>query len=192
MAKDWIYFDIDGVLNNTPARGDNGFYVDPAKVELLKQLPGPFVCISYWRRRPDMGKIPGLNYQCAPVGNKKDCVNTRRAKLVIDDQPDYYKGLQNVPVYKVDGDVGLTQEDIDKIKRKYFPEPRVDPFKAYEGALLAEQQAFHTAARDIISKAIYTFPTDPRLSGDEVAERIIAQLAEQGIELYDSTEDDWK
>lgn len=176
MAKDWIYFDIDGVLNNTPARGDNGFYVDPAKVEILKQLPGPFVCISYWRRRPDMGKIPGLRYQCAPVGNKKDCVNTRRAKLVIDDQPDYYKGLQNVPVYKVDGNVGLTQEDIDKIKRKYFP----------------EHQAFHTAARDTISKAIYTFPTDPRLSGDEVAERIIAQLAEQGIELYDSTEDDWK
>jgi hypothetical protein len=116
MMRNLIYFDIDGVLNDTPARGDLGFRADPDKVELLKRLSpfGEFVCISFWRGRPDMPVIPRLKYTEAPMGEKRNSVLTHRTLLIIDDQPDYYKDLA-VPIYQTVGHVGLTEIDINNI-----------------------------------------------------------------------------
>lgn len=114
-------FDICGVLNPTPARGDNGFRADPDKIARLLRLPGPYVCLSFWRGWPDKIELP-FDYTLAPNGNKRDCVPIN-AIVVIDDQPSKYDGV-DVPLYVTDGHVGLTDEDVENILERFFKRKR--------------------------------------------------------------------
>jgi len=107
-----IYFDIDGVLNDTPQRGNKGFYADPAKCELLQQIPGQKVCISFWRGTPQRSQvILPFDFTFAAHGEKRSCCPN--AKLIIDDQPNLYNWWE--PIYTTNGSVGLTEDDLLKI-----------------------------------------------------------------------------
>lgn len=107
-----IYFDIDGVLNNTPARGNLGFGADADKCELLASIPGKKVCISFWRGAdPGAIKLP-FDFTLAPNGDKRNC--HEGATIIIDDQPNLYNA--DAPVYAVNGRVGLTATDVQNIK----------------------------------------------------------------------------
>ncbi len=109
-------FDIDGVLNPTPARGNKGFRADPEKIARLLRLPGPYVCLSYWRAWPEKIDLP-FEYTIAKQGNKGDCVPTN-AIVVIDDQPSHYG--RDVPLYITNGNVGITDADVDAILKRFF------------------------------------------------------------------------
>lgn len=109
---DNIYFDIDGVLNNTPQRGDKGFYADPLMCELLQRIPGRKICISFWRGTPQREQVVlPSEFTFAAHGEKRFC--HPNAKLIIDDQPNLYDWF--APIYVTDGHVGLTEQDVANI-----------------------------------------------------------------------------
>lgn len=117
-----IFFDIDGVLNNTPARGSMGFGVDHMMCNRLKDirecLHGELVCISFWRGTPQRQevKLP-FQFTWAPHGEKRK--SWHGADLIIDDQLSLYP--QEAPVYAVNGHVGLQGSDVAFIVSKYKP-----------------------------------------------------------------------
>lgn len=107
-----IFFDIDGVLNDTPQRGNKGFFADPKKCELLRRIPGEKICISFWRGTPQRSQVSlPFEFTFAPHGEKRNCCEG--ARLILDDQPDLYHWYS--PLYVVKGNIGLIEQDLINI-----------------------------------------------------------------------------
>lgn len=114
LPQPLVYFDVDGVLNNTPARGDLGFGVDPEKCRILAALPGTKVCISCWRNSDADKIVLPFPFYLAPKGEKRK--SHPHAAIIIDDQPSLYD--EDAPLYHVAGPDGLTREDGERLDKR--------------------------------------------------------------------------
>lgn len=111
-----VYFDIDGVLNDTPQLGGRAPWIRPDAWAFLVSLGVPLVCISTHRGRPDVLRgLFGVDVPCARADcYKRYAVPSDPAILVIDDQPGEY--ALTTRMYMPDGRVGLTQRDMVAIR----------------------------------------------------------------------------
>lgn len=159
-----IVFDIDGVLNATPQRGSLGFGADPEKVARLMRIPGPKVCISYWRNNhAHEVKLP-FEFTFAPKGNKGDSV-PKNALVVIDDEPSHYR--IGTPVYKVDGSKGLQDDDVYEILARIG---KMDPIEASSRSSVVQAAMAEAAAAQPPGGSC-----GPCGSAEEVAERTLEE-----------------
>lgn len=105
-----IWFDIDGVLNNTPQLGGRPLWIVQEHWDFLRQFPQKLVCVSFHRHWPEkVHELLGVPVLCAAKGHKRDALPADTSGiLVIDDQAGEYSG---VLVYAVEGKTGLTEND---------------------------------------------------------------------------------
>lgn len=106
-----IYFDVDGVLNDTEATPTFHYHIE--KVSLLLDIRDetglPLVCCSFWRDKPDIRTLP-FDFEVLKGNAKRLC---KKDSIIIDDHPKLF--LPEHLIYQTKSNVGLTKIDARNI-----------------------------------------------------------------------------